>query len=169
MAFCCQCGKKASRKCAIDTNSKTCKECTDKGLPGITDKEAENLAQHSGSPLLSQDYWENMNKLLDDKFQRLEQRFKDSILGEVKQITDPIEKQVNELKAENRKLKSEVTLLKASKEEHKEKFEKMEKTLLEHKKTLAQNDRDARMKRLLLSGMPEEDIILNGESCKSDP
>ena len=140
----------------------------DIGLTGITDEEGTNLVQHSGSPSLSQDYWQNMNKLLDDKFQSFEQKFKDSILGEVKLITDPIENQVKELKAENKKLKSEVTLLKASKEEHKEKFEKMEKTLLEHQKTLAQNDRDARMKRLLLSGMPEEDIVLNGESCKND-
>ena len=141
----------------------------DKGLAEITSEEAETISQHTGSPSVSQDYWANMNKLLDNKFQSFEQKFKDTILGEVKQITDPMQKELTDVKAENKKLKSEVTLLKASKEEHKEKFDKLEKTLLEHQKTLAQNDKDARMKRLLLSGMPEEDVVLNGESCKSDP
>ena len=109
-----------------------------------------------------------MNKLLDTKFRSFEQKFKDCILGEVKLITDPIQKELDEVKVENKKLKSEVTLLKASKEEHKEKFEKVEKTLLENQKSLSQNDKNARIKRLLLFGMPEGDIVLNGESCKSD-
>ena len=145
-----------------------CNECTDKASSGTTIEEEELLTQNADSPTVSQEYWANMNKLFDDKFKVFEEKLKDNILVEVKQITDPIQKEVNELKAENKKLKSEVTLLKATKEEHKEKFDKVEKTLKEHQKTLAQNDKDARMKRLLLSGMPEGEIVLNDESLKND-
>ena len=120
MVFCCECGKKASRNRIIGEASKICNECTDKASSGTAIEEGELLAQNVDPPTVSEEYWANMNKLFDDKFKIFEEKLKDSILVEVKQITDPIQKEVNDLKAENKKLKSEVTLLKATKEEHKE-------------------------------------------------
>ena len=170
---CCECGNQSTRRNPVDSKSKVCADCAKKNSSANnvpTERNAgETSHRNADPPMVSQDYWENMNKLLDQKFKSFEEKFKDNIMVEVKQITDPIQKEMKELKAENKKLKSEVTILKAAKEEHKEKFDKVEKTLKEHQKTLAHNDKDARMKRLLLSGMPEGEVELNGEKLNTDP
>ena len=51
-----------------------------------------------------------MNKLFDAKFTKFEQSFKDTIIEEVKLITDPMKNEVKDLKAENKKLRTEVTM-----------------------------------------------------------
>ena len=180
--FCSECGKKATRTRTIDQTSKLCEECSnqanldtnseeDRRLSMIKEHEAENSESEVISQELSnnsKDYWANMNKLLDVKFKSFEQSFKDSLMTEVKQITDPIAKEVKELKTENNKLKTEITLLKAKGNEHGEKMDKVEKTLKEHQKTLAQNDKSARYKRLILAGMPEEEVEINGNKLNND-
>ena len=149
--FCSECEKKATRTRTIDQTSKLCEECSnqanldtnseeDRRLSMIKEHEGENSESEVLSHELSnnsKDYWDNMNKLLDVKFKCFEQSFKDSLMTEVKQITDPIAKEVKELKTENNKLKTEITLLKAKGNEHGEKMDKVEKTLKEHQKTLA--------------------------------
>ena len=116
----------------------------------------------------SNNYWENMNKLLDAKFNNFEKKFKDSILNEVKQITEPIVKDVTELKAANKELKTQVTTLKAKTKEQGEKLEKVEKVLREHHKTLVRSDKDARSKRLILAGVPENTTRINGVEVDND-
>ena len=113
-------------------------------------------------------FWSNMNRLLDSKFKSFEQTIKDSIMGEVKQITDPMTAEVDKLKKENKQLKTEVALLKTKDKEHDEKLEKVEKALKEHQKTLAQNDKGERSKRLILAGMPEVDVKINDKNLKDD-
>ena len=49
------------------------------------------------------EYWSNMNKLLDTKCNNFKQKFKNGIIEEVKQITDPLEKEMKGLVAENKK------------------------------------------------------------------
>ena len=116
----------------------------------------------------SNNYWHNMNKLLDAKFSHFEQTFKNTILTEVKQITEPIVKDVNDLKAENRELRTQMTTLKAKTKEQGEKLEKVEKALREHHKTLVRNDKDARSKRLILAGMPETRTVINDVEMNDD-
>ena len=116
----------------------------------------------------SNNYWENMNKLLDAKFNNFELKFKDTILKEVKQITEPIQRSVNDLKAENKELRTQVTTLKAKTKEQDEKLDKVEKALREHHKTLVRSDKDARGKRLILAGVPEAETPINGVNAKDD-
>ena len=111
-----------------------------------------------------------MNKLFDKKFNEFEETFKkDSLMKEVKQITEPISKDVKELKNENKTLKTELTTLKAKSKEQEEKLEKVEQALREHQKTLVKTDKDARAKRLILAGVSEDSLmvenIVGTKSC----
>ena len=116
----------------------------------------------------SNNYWENMNKLLDAKFNNFELKFKDSILREVKQITEPIQRSVNDLAAENKELRTQVTTLKAKTKEQDEKLDKVEKALREHHKTLVRSDKEARGKKLILAGVPETETRINEVDATDD-
>ena len=108
MPFCSECGKKCTAR-QLNTTNKMCNECA---------QSDDNSNSANGStitvPTNSGDeaFWSNMNTLLDSKFKSFEQTFKDSIMGEVKQITDPMTAEVDKLKEENNQLKTEVALLK---------------------------------------------------------
>ena len=87
---------------------------------------------------------------------------------EVKRITDPMQKQLNLLASENKSLKAEITLLKNKQKGEEETNQKLTKVLKEHQTTLARNDKNDRAKRLLLSGVPETDISINGVRTEND-
>lgn len=161
MPYCTKCGEEKRR---LSKNS-FCNEC----------EQANNSA--GGNTLLetgeeipddTSGYWEHMNKLLDTKFTKFEQTFKTTILNEVKQITDPIEKEVKELKDENKKLKSKVTLLEAKDKEKNTKLEQVENTLKEHQKYLSRTDKEARSRRLILAGIPEGNVKINDKETSDD-
>ena len=155
--FCCKCGKKATGRRQINEVSKQCSDCAE-----TSSEEVGQDVMESGMEIdNSKDYWENMNRLLDSKFSSFEQSFKETILGEVKQITDPISSEVVALKKENTQLKTELTLLKAQGKEHTDKLDKVEKTLREHQKTLLRNDKNSRSKRLILAGVSEEELQID--------
>ena len=142
-----------------------CNECVQSDTTSNNTNDAiSNVPNQSGDAA----FWSQMNNLLDSKFKNFEQTFKDSIMGEVKQITDPISVEVDKLKKENKQLKTEITLLKTKDKEQDEKLEKVEKALKEHQKTLAQTDKGERSKRLILAGMPEEDVVINDMTLKDD-
>ena len=182
--YCTECGRKATKRRTINQISKICNECSNDDPNAATeqvDEEHRRLStiheksdSNSEHEVLNQDitstsdYWTNMDRLLDKKFKNFEESFKETIMGEVKQITEPITKEVSELKTENKKLKTEITMLKAKEKDHGEKLEKVEKVLKEHQKTLAYNDKGARSKRLILAGVPEEDTQINGTTMKND-
>ena len=108
--FCCKCGKKSTGRRQINEVSKLCSDCA--GTP--SDEVGQDVIENGVELDNSKDYWENMNKLLDTKFSSFEQSFKESILGEVKQITDPISSEVQALKKENTQLKTEFNVVESS-------------------------------------------------------
>ena len=65
-------------------------------------------------------------------------------------------------------LKAEITLLKNKQKGEEETNRKLTKVLKEHQTTLARNDKNDRAKRLLLSGVPETDISINGVRTEKD-
>ena len=109
-----------------------------------------------------------MNKLFDNKFQQFETSFKTTMMTEVKKITNPMEADIKNLKEENKKLKAEITLLKSKDKEHCKRLDTVESTLKEHQKYLARSDKDARSKRLILSGVPEGNTTINGVVTNDD-
>ena len=72
------------------------------------------------------------------------------------------------LKAENKKLSTEVPLLKSKNKENDSKLEKMEKVLKEHHTMLTRSDKDTRAKRLILAGIPEKEVTINGVKTTDD-
>ena len=76
--------------------------------------------------------------------------------------------ELTKLATENKSLKAEITLLKAKKKEEVERNDKIVKVLKEHQVTLARTDKNNRFKRLLLSGVPEEQITINSVTLKND-
>lgn len=166
MPACLKCG--TNKRKPYDNNYCT-KECYNEAqLAASASRMSCDELLQSKDFIDSKHYWENMNKLLDVKFNNFEQSFKNSILGEVRQITDPIAKEVKELKDENKKLKTEVTILKAKEKEHGEKLEKVEIILKEHQSTLSRNDKDARSRRLILAGVPETEVTINDITLEND-
>ena len=163
MPVCGNCGK---NKRNIKANSTSCADCCN--LEASASNAAGVGNGHPTEVTNTDAYWDNMNKLLDRKFATFAESFKDTILGEVRQITEPISNEVKALKEENKKLKTDVTLLKAKQKEQGEKLEKMETALKEHQKTLSRNDKDGRSKRLILSGVPEENTEINNNILESD-
>ena len=163
MPFCSECGvsKRTLNK------DKVCRECVSKNgtEEGAGVSSGSMQSEEFGDP---NHFWENMNKLFDKKFNEFEETFKDSLMKEVKQITDPISKDVKELKNENKTLKTELTTLKAKSKEQEEKLEKVEKALREHQKTLVRTDKDARAKRLILAGVSEDETTINGVEFDND-
>ena len=93
MPYCTECSSEKRRL----NKDKLCNDCAGKetlSSEGTSDTPPLDLVN-------SDSYWENMNKLFDRKFSDFEETFKNAILTEVKQITDPIAKDVKELKDEN--------------------------------------------------------------------
>ena len=170
-AYCSECGKK--RKVNDD---RVCNPCATKSAATTETGEGATAAVNVNEVIQGSKedgfadsaYWENMNKLLDAKFSSFEQTFKNTIMKEVKEITEPITNEVKLLKDENKKLKTEVTLLKAKEKDNGEKIEKIEKVVREQQKTLARNDKDVRAKRLILAGIPEEKVKINGIELEKD-
>ena len=156
MPFCTFCGEEKRRL----NKDNFCNECAQQNQSITSIEEVPDTS--------SKDYWEHMNKLLDTKFSNFEQTFKTTILNEVKQITDPIEKEVKELKDENKKLKSKVTLLEAKDKERNTKLEQVENTLKEHQKYLSRTDKEARSRRLILAGIPEGNVKINDTETSDD-
>ena len=120
----------------------------------------------------SDNFWQNMNKLMNVKLNNL----KDSILVEVKQITEPIEKDVNELKQENALLKQEFATLKTKTKEALDKMEtdtntnintsvtkleernqKMCQILNNHQQSIDAIEFEKRQCNIIIRGVPEND------------
>ena len=139
MPFCTECGKKCTAR-QFNITNKMCNEC------GQSDDNSNSANGATAAvPVNSGDeaFWSNMNRLLDSKFKSFEQTIKDSIMGEVKQITDPMTAEVDKLKKENKQLKTEVALLKTKDKEHDEKLEKGEKALKERQNHLHKTIRES--------------------------
>ena len=133
-----------------------------------TSMEASEASARIPAESNSDDFWQNMNKLFDNKFQQFETSFKTTMMTEVKKITNPMEADIKNLKEENKKLKAEITLLKSKDKEHCKRLDTVESTLKEHQKYLARSDKDARSKRLVLSGVPEGNTTINGVETNDD-
>jgi hypothetical protein len=165
-AFCTECGKKRKLN-----EERICTQCS-KNVSAADAHSSTDTSEMTG--MVEQEgfadsaFWDNMNKLLDAKFNNFEQTFKNAIIEEVKEITDPIAADLKSLKEENKKLKTEVTLLKAKEKDNGEKIEKIEKVVREQQKTLARNDKDARAKRLILAGVPDGKVTIDGVECEHD-
>ena len=166
MPHCTECGALKTKL----NRYKLCTDCSKKdnsvemNTAADPNIDMESVIQEQQNP----GFWNNMNKLLDTKFTNFEQTLKTNILTEVKQITDPISKEVKDLKEENKKLKSEVTLLKAKEKEQSTRLDKIENVVKEQQKTLIRNDKEARGKRLMLAGVPEGKTKINGVESEND-
>ena len=104
MPFCVECGQRKSKL----NKDKLCRECVDGGTNNKKSNNVQSIEEmfQSNEFANPSNYWENMNKLLDTKFDTFEQKFKANIMGEVKQLTEPIAKDVKDLTAENKRLKT---------------------------------------------------------------
>ena len=102
-AFCTECGKnrKLNDDCVCSQSSKSAP--AGDGAHSST-SEINDITHQEG--FADSAYWENMNKLLDAKFKSFEQTFKNTIMEEVKKITDPMAVDLKSLKEENRGTKS---------------------------------------------------------------
>ena len=152
---------------------KKCKDCEKK------DKETASGGEFEPS----NDFWSKMDRLfdskldsfegkmnenMDKKLETFEKKLNDNIKQEVKRITDPMQKQLNALESENKTLKAEITLLKNKRKGDEETSQKLAKVLKEHQSTLARGDKNDRAKRLLLAGVPESEVTINGVTSNND-
>ena len=142
----------------------------------IHDQTAQHLQQHTPQqqgqqnedPRNSNNFWENMNSLLDTKLNT----FKDSLLSEVRQITEPIVRDVLQLKEENKQLKTEFATLKTKTKEEldklktttntkiaklEEKNNKMCQIMQNHQQTIDSTEFEKRERNIIIRGIPEED------------
>ena len=125
---CIKCTKKATQKRTLNDEG-LCRECA------IKDKHAKNQAdaEERESNVLkelseeqaavgTQPFWQNMKKLLDVKFdnfeQKIEQSIKTAVMEDVKEMIEPLEKELKDLKKENKLLKLDITTLKAKDKEN---------------------------------------------------
>lgn len=114
-------------------------------------------------------FWEKMDVLFDKKLSTFEAKVTEKLMQEVRKITDPVKTEIETVKTENKKLKAEITILKANQKTKDEKVEVLEKSVKEQQKFLARTDKDNRLKRLLLAGVPEkENIKIGNEVAASD-
>ena len=113
-------------------------------------------------------FWEQMNMLLDTKLNKFKEKLNTNIKVEIKKATDPMKTELDKLTAENKKLNTELTVIKSKQKEEKERNDKMVKVLKEHQTTITRSEKEMRLKRLILAGVPEDDITINGKPCKTD-
>ena len=113
-------------------------------------------------------YWENMNKLMNLKLNNL----KDSIMAEVKQITEPIVRDVTDLQKENAQLKEDFATLKTKTKEEidkakaasnskiarlEEKNNRMCQIMKNHQLTIDSVEFEKRGRNIIIRGIQEED------------
>ena len=127
-----------------------------------------NAVNHPSSQSESHNFWVQMNNLLDKKFETFEDKLNNSIKEQVKIATDPMKTELTKLSAANKSLKTEITMLKAKQKAESERNDKIVKVLKEHHVTMGRNDKEKRFKRLLLSGVSEEQITIDGVACEND-
>ena len=113
-------------------------------------------------------FWEQMNMLLDTKLNKFKEKLNTNIKVEIKKATDPMKTELDKLTAENKKINTELTVIKSKQKEEKERNDKMVKVLKEHQTTITRSEKEMRLKRLILAGVPEDDITINGKPCKTD-
>ena len=115
------------------------------------------------------DFWQHMDALLERKFTSFEGKLKQNVLEELHKITDPIQTELVNATKENKLLKAEVTACRAGLKVQEEKMLKLEKAVKEQQTFLARADKDSRLKRLLIAGVPEnEDIKIKDYLAKTD-
>ena len=173
MAECINCKKKPILKRQLNAAG-VCKECVLKNEQLKSQAEAEdremrvlNEVSQKQAEVSTPDFWQNMKKLLDVKFdnfeKKIEQNVKSSVMADVKVMVEPLDKEIKELKKENKTLKNELTIIKAKQQENSEMTSKLEVAVKEHQVTISRNDKEQRMKRLLVGGIPEEEPFTVGE------
>ena len=150
MPFCSECGSRRKLN-----QNKVCNECSGGDIEETTEERGD-------------DFWTKMDSMFDKKLESFEEKLNANIKEEVKKATDPIKVQLAKLETENKNLKAEMTALKANQKEEKTKSDKIVKVLKEQQITLSRSDKNARFKRLLLSGVSEGTITINEEQCVSD-
>ena len=158
MPYCSECGV---RKTKVNKN-KVCNDCSaasaeNGGVDESIEKDTEN-----------NDFWKRMDLMFDKKLESFEEKLNANIKEEVKKVTDPMKTQLTKLEKENKTLKAEMTALKASQKEEKERSDKIVKVLKEQQTNMARSDKNDRFKRLLLSGVPEGSVKINGKECGVD-
>ena len=134
------------------------------GTPGM----GSNMADWVPGEDDTNTYWENMNKLLNLKLNNL----KDSIMTEVKQITEPIVRDVTDLQKENAQLKEDFASLKTKTKEEldkakaasnlkiarlEEKNNRMCQIMKNHQLTIDSVEFEKRGCNIIIRGIQEED------------
>ena len=176
---CTTCDNKSSQKRPLNTEG-LCKECATKS----ENEKRQAAAEETESALLqelsreqaeigTQTFWLNMKKLLNVKFDNFETKFeqniKSSVMEDVKTIIEPMDKEIKELKKEKKTLKLDITTLKAKEKENSAKNTKLESIVSEHQLALNRNDKELRMKRLLVGGITEvEQLVIDEISYEND-
>ena len=166
------CSKCASHNIATNNltmnESETASDATN-AMNEYYDNNNNNLNTGALIPVPDKSFWQHMDTLLETKFTSFEGRFKKTVLEEVHKITEPIKDELTKVSEENTKLKAEITVCKASQKTQDPKTKNLEKVVKEQQSFLARADKDNRLKRILIAGVPEnEDVNINGKVAKTD-
>ena len=173
---CAQCGKDEHQL----NENKLCSTCVNNIVIEVDNGTINNMNVQSGLHAAGSEngvtsnsneatFWDRMDALLETKLNTFEVKVTENVMQEVRKITDPMKTEIENVKTENNKLKAELTILKANQKTHDEKFEVLEKSVKNQQKFLARADKDNRLKRLLIAGVPEEkNITIKGEVATND-
>ena len=163
MPYCSNCGTLKTRL----NRQKVCNECNNQNTTNDDDENSLEDAA-TGLPEGNVNFWSQMDRLLETKFTKFEEKVNNSVKEEIQKATEPMKTELAKLTEENTKLNTELTVLKAKQKKEEERNDKITKVLKEHHKTLARSDKDDRAKRLILAGVPEGQITINQLLCKND-
>ena len=168
MPFCRNCGAQKTR---LNRDS-LCSSCNDEANKE-QNNDSENLDgavanNDSETNKTSDDFWKQMDSLFDKKLNDFEEKLNNNIKEEITKAIDPMKDEIEKLATANKKLNAELTVMKAKQKEEKERNDQITKILKEHQITMAKSDKEARLKRLLLAGVPEEPTTINEVICEND-
>ena len=157
---CTKCGEQKSK---LNKNN-LCRACAN-----TNDKtENDDTLQPSDAGQSGSDFWKQMDQMFETKLNKFETSIKTAIMEDVDKLINPVKDDVNTLKTENTDLKAQVINLKAKNKDHVERIGELEKTATQQQKYLVKNDKDQRLKRLLIAGVTEDIDIDYGDVTASN-
>ena len=163
MPFCSECGAQKRRVNA----DKVCSTCAGKASP--TAPADDETDERTRFDIQDEAFWTKMNGMFDLKLNGLENKINENIKTEVKKVTDPLKTKLDKLEKENKTLKAEMATIRATQKEEKSRTDKIVKVLKEQQTTLGRSDKNERFKRLILSGVPEDDdIMISNKNCVTE-
>ena len=160
MPYCTKCGEQKSK---LNKNN-LCRACANTN----DTTENDDTLQPSDAAQNGSDFWKQMDRMFETKLNKFETSIKTAIMEDVDKLINPVKDDVNTLTIENTDLKAQVINLKTKNKHHVERIGELEKTAIQQQKYLVKNDKDQRLKRLLIAGVKEDTDMDYGDVTASN-